>query len=404
MRDVVGRPDVRHAGGRAAPAVGRAVGVGRGPVESALEPAPRDAGLRQGIADVRAAHRDLGLRRRRADVADRVGVADERQAAVSAIGGPARAVERPHDAVGLPGHEVEGARRRRSERRPVPVVAHGEVLRVVPERGHRVAVVVAERETGRAERTGGRVGRPVAAADRMRKEIHEAGVERELLRRVVVILIGGGGLRPVEAERVHGAGAVGRVQRVGVARQQRAAQTVHRRRPGRGVEGRLARAVRRVRIAREVVIERDVLVEDDHHVGDPGVGRCARGGARRLRASQLQAPRQRERPRQHDRRDSSIHHVLVVKGVRTAPGGSPPTPPPRVRPAPRTAAIVDQGAVARPTRPSAEPRRPGGESASAPAARPSGCGHMVTAARTRAQQPVRGNRGNGQRHAPHSRS
>ena len=50
-----------------------------------------------------------------------------------------------------------------------------------------------------------------------REQVHQAAVKRLLLGRVVVVLIVGGSLRTVQAERVGGAGAVGGIEvRIGV--------------------------------------------------------------------------------------------------------------------------------------------------------------------------------------------
>ena len=114
VRDVVGRR-VRAVGdglvGLSRAARG-AVGVRDRQIEAALEPSPADAlGVEQ-VADVLARHRRL-VRGGRADVADRIGVADDREAPVSVGDGVARRQGRVvgrRQTVGLPGDEVDGAR------------------------------------------------------------------------------------------------------------------------------------------------------------------------------------------------------------------------------------------------------------------------------------------------------
>jgi hypothetical protein len=156
--------------------------------------------------------------------------------------------------VRLAGDQVEGAGGRRAERRAERVVAHGEVLCVVPERGHGVAVVVAHHlATGLAARA-------VAATDLLDELVHQAVVEGQLLVLVVVVLISGLELRAVEAEGLNGVRVVRSEQAV--------VQAVHGRRVFRRRESRLVQRVRRVRIGGEVMVERDVLLKDHDEVLD----------------------------------------------------------------------------------------------------------------------------------------
>src|SRR5207248_2658837 len=107
-------------------------------LEAPFEPAPRELVGVEEVADVRATRRDR--RPRGAVVVGGVCVADNGAVADDAGEGGGR---RP---VGLAGDQVEGAGRGRSEGGPVRVVAHGEVLGVVPQRGDGVAVVVVHDE------------------------------------------------------------------------------------------------------------------------------------------------------------------------------------------------------------------------------------------------------------------
>ena len=64
-------------------AAGGAVGVGDGEVEAALKEAPGDARGVEQVADVLAGHLDRWRRCRGADVAGRIGIADEGEAALA---------------------------------------------------------------------------------------------------------------------------------------------------------------------------------------------------------------------------------------------------------------------------------------------------------------------------------
>ncbi len=106
------------------------------------------------------------------------------------------------------------------------------VLRVVPEGGDGVAVVVAHVERvgggdGGGAGAGGEGG-GVGYADRERKEIHLAAVESQLFGAVVVVLIGGGGLVAGETIGVGGTGPVGDVGVWIVGQQARRGDVVRR--------------------------------------------------------------------------------------------------------------------------------------------------------------------------------
>ena len=93
------------------------------------------------------------------------------------------------DVAGVAGDDVDRARSRRSERGPERVVAEREVLRVVPHRRDRVAVVVVHVGVRLAGGSGRAV--PVARADALDEVVHLAAVERLLLVGVVVVLVAG---------------------------------------------------------------------------------------------------------------------------------------------------------------------------------------------------------------------
>src|SRR5215831_8422859 len=148
------------------------------------------------------------------------------------------------------------------------------MLRVVPERGDGVAVVIAHHETGGREGAG---PTRASAASEFRKEVGLAAVVRALLRRVEVRLVGGGGLRSIEAERIRGAIAVLRIPRVWVVREELAAKSIAGRRVRRRGERRFAGRIDRNGIDAEVVIVGDVLAVHDDKMPDRR-GRSHRGG------------------------------------------------------------------------------------------------------------------------------
>jgi hypothetical protein len=92
------------------------------------------------------------------------------------------------------------------------MIVHRVELRVVPEACNGIAVEVAHGEAvGFGDCLGaGRVGEGsgIGRTHRKREHIHFATVERGLLGPVVVILVGGAGLRSVKTERVRGGDAV----------------------------------------------------------------------------------------------------------------------------------------------------------------------------------------------------
>ena len=95
MRNVVGLLRVGDGRGVAALAAGRAVGIDGAEVEAALEESPGDAGGVQKVADVLAAELDRLAGGGRADIADRIGIADEREAAVAVADRGAARVDDP---------------------------------------------------------------------------------------------------------------------------------------------------------------------------------------------------------------------------------------------------------------------------------------------------------------------
>ncbi|MET4151919.1 hypothetical protein ABIC08_003315 [Bradyrhizobium sp. RT9b] len=267
VRAVVHDRAVHVAGERGARAAGGAVGILERQVKAAHEAAPADALVVEQVADVLACHQH-GAARARAGIVGRVGVADQRQAAL-AVGDRRRGADDVLRAIGLAGNHRERALRRRTESVGPGIVAHGEVLGVIPEGGGGVAVEIAHDLTVGAERTGAAGG---AAAGEFRKQVFLAVVHGLLLGRVGVVLRARVGLGAVEAERIRRAGAVGRAVVRIVHQQMRVGEIVDLRRMRLRHEGDRARRIGRVRIGREVMIERAVLVEDDHEMLDRRLG------------------------------------------------------------------------------------------------------------------------------------
>src|SRR5215216_7959289 len=115
----------------------------------------------------------------------------------------------------------------------VVVVAHREVLCVVPKRGYSVSIEIVHDQ---------RLVRAVWATGVFHELVHEPVVEGLLLCVVVVDLVARKGLGAVNP---------GRVGRVGVVCEQLVVQTVYRRSISESIELRLPRRVLRVRVGTE---------------------------------------------------------------------------------------------------------------------------------------------------------
>ncbi len=182
-------------------------------------------------------------------------------------------------AIGLAAHRFERARGGRAVGVGISVIAQGEVLRVVPQRGDGVAVVVAH---DLALGTEGAHAARRRRAGVFREQVSLAAVISLLLGGVGVVLVGGGGLGAVETVGLGGIGAVGGVGEVGVVAQQIGAdQIVDRRRARLGGERRFARRVGGRGIGGVVVVERHVfLIQHDHMLDRRGRSeRAGRGVA-----------------------------------------------------------------------------------------------------------------------------
>ena len=272
VRDVVGLAATQHVRIGAAGAAGAAVLVHRGEVEAAHETAPADMSRIEQVADVLRGH-PYRFARIGADVVGRIGIAGHGIAAL-AIGRHAAGGDTGRDdrTGGRAGDDMQRARRRRTVGVGVGVVVHRETLRVIPQRGDGVAVVVAHHQSVGTEGAGAADG---VVAGMQREEVGLAVVVGLLFRRVAVILAFGIGLGAIQAERIDRVDAIGRVELVGIRKEQAGIQAFDLRRERPGVERRLAVRVGRMRIGGEVVIEGAVLVEDHHQVldrrGGPGI-------------------------------------------------------------------------------------------------------------------------------------
>jgi len=139
------------------------------------------------------------------------------------------------------------------------------MLSVIPKRRYGIPVVVAHNQTGGGGegKTGGR--RPRCAGG-FGEKVHQSAVIGHLLGEVVVILIGGSRLRPVEPERRGRAGAVGGIGCVCVVVEQRRAEAVDTWRVRISVKRRIAFRIQGNRIGTEVMIERNVFLKDHHQM------------------------------------------------------------------------------------------------------------------------------------------
>src|SRR5277367_4495753 len=162
MGNVVMGPGWRGQADARSAARGRSVGVRTGEGKSTSKPAPSDVLLVQQVAHVRARHGDAGglrctyVRGRQAIVIARAWVADQRAGSQSAGDGSTRVASgyaigsqrNQGSAARVAGNEVNGADARRAEVCAIGVIAHGEVLGVVPKAGEGAAVVIAHHDAG----------------------------------------------------------------------------------------------------------------------------------------------------------------------------------------------------------------------------------------------------------------
>ena len=175
--------------------------------------------------------------------------------------------------MGLARDQIERPDRRRPPVAGEVVIAHREALRVIPERGHRIPVVVAHDDGGIAL---GEAGLRRHGMIERNELVHEPAVDRLLLVHVAMILGALDDAVASEAERVHIHLLAGhRVHVViGIVHQQLRVLPVvlNHRRVRLRVERDFAAKVLRNRVGPEVLIERAVLIEDHDQVLD----RCAR--------------------------------------------------------------------------------------------------------------------------------
>src|SRR5262249_36387242 len=115
-------------GGRTPRASRRVVGILCLKVETTHERSPAHASIGQQVSDILAAHLYLVARWGGADVADWVGIADNRQCSVTAVDFIASSVEGVGYAVGLARDEVQQTDSGRPEGRAVGIVTHREML------------------------------------------------------------------------------------------------------------------------------------------------------------------------------------------------------------------------------------------------------------------------------------
>jgi len=160
--------------------------------ESSLEPISGNSFPIQQITDVRTAQRHRLTRR--AVIEEGLRIADD--AAFHNVA--CDVTRRVRDPVGLTRDEVKRARCGRPERRVVAVVAHCEVLRIVPEGGHRIAVKIAH--------DLGRVAPGATVRGELDELIGEAHVVGLLLVQILVVLIALVDMASVDTHGIHAIG------------------------------------------------------------------------------------------------------------------------------------------------------------------------------------------------------
>src|SRR6185312_11095482 len=108
----------------------------------------------------------------------------------------------------LPGGQVDRSRCRWSERGSKGVIAHGEILSIIPECSDRVSIVVVHHKVliGATATTGV-----------LNELVHQAMIECQLLGQVVVILVTGEGLGTVKS---------GWIGKIGIVIQQEIVQPI----------------------------------------------------------------------------------------------------------------------------------------------------------------------------------
>jgi hypothetical protein len=142
-----------------------------------------------------------------ANVEGRIGVADH-GAGAGGIGDEAAAGLSVGDGagIGVAGNKIQQAGGGGSKGRAIGVVVHGEVLRVVPQRGHGIAVVVVH-DAVDAQTAGAGV---IAAEGKRRavlepcagEAVHQAVVSGKLLIAIHVVLVAGDRPAAVDAHRI----------------------------------------------------------------------------------------------------------------------------------------------------------------------------------------------------------
>src|SRR5208337_3416835 len=119
----------------------RTVGIDRLQIEAALEGTPAYPVRIQQIAKVRSGHLNRLTGAREANVAGRLRIGDE-----SAFQDDQRVGRSRDSAVGLARNQIDMPQQGTAESSPVRIIAHRKMLRVVPQRSHRVAVEIAHHE------------------------------------------------------------------------------------------------------------------------------------------------------------------------------------------------------------------------------------------------------------------
>src|SRR5258708_3868818 len=180
-------------------------------VKPAHERPPTYTGRVEQIANILSLH--AYYRAARAYVTNRVRIVYYRERSGSSVdhcegGGRGGNV---NCSVSLARNKVQQTRSGRAKAGAIGIVAHGEMLRVVPQSCDRVAIKVGKVQTCRAADASARWWRTGLPYEQ-REQIHNSVVEGLLFCLVAVALVPCDGLRTIQPKRISGAGAVRRIQ------------------------------------------------------------------------------------------------------------------------------------------------------------------------------------------------
>ena len=187
MRNVISLRDTGDLRRVRALASGGSVRVRDRQVETALEPAPANAGRIQQVANVLTAHLQHFASSCRTHIAEGIGITDYGETTVSVRMPPLPFMFCTTPSVwpattlrALPSTAQTSFHRR---------CHSGVILRVVPQRGHRIAVEVPHDHSRRPNLWRSRVRWRSRGPHVKWKKVHQSAIKRHLLRTVIVVLV-----------------------------------------------------------------------------------------------------------------------------------------------------------------------------------------------------------------------